>query len=151
MSEPEVKLRLCKFPKDLAEIMQLEKQSFGAEAFPVFEFLTLYAMGRDTFWVVERKEKIIGYISAYIEDDYGCIASIAVSPQSRRQGIGAAMIEKLITSLKSTPKIRGIILQVRQSNQSAIALYKKYNFVPVKRIPDYYPDGETAIEMTLEF
>jgi len=151
MSTKEINLRLCKFPKDFSGIIRLEKQCFGAEAFPAFEFLTLYALGRETFWVVEREKQIIGYISAYIEEDYGYIASIAVSPDARREGIGAAMIEKLISFLKSKPNIKGIILQVRQSNQSAIALYKKYKFVPMTLIPDYYPDKETAIEMQLDF
>lgn len=151
MSEEAYKLRRCKFPKDLAAIMQLEKQAFGDEAFPVFEFIYLYAMGRETFWVTERDGKIIAYISAYIEEDNGYIASIAVAPNERRKGIAQAMIEKLIEFLKAVPKIKGVSLHVRPSNQNAIALYKKLQFVPVRLIPDYYHDKETGIEMKLEF
>ena len=151
MSEQAIKFRPCKFPKDLSGIMKLEKQSFGAEAFPATEFLMLYAMGRETFWIVERQGEIIAYICAFVEDHYGYIASIAVDPKERRKGIGKDMIEHLINLLKSKPGIKGIVLHVRQSNQSAIALYRKLKFIPEALIPDYYPDKGVAIQMKLEF
>uniref|UniRef100_UPI00359F6AE1 GNAT family N-acetyltransferase n=1 Tax=Jeotgalibaca porci TaxID=1868793 RepID=UPI00359F6AE1 len=55
----------------------------------------------------------------------------------KRQGIG----EKLLQSLVAHGKEKGVenfILEVRISNEPAIALYKKYGFVEIDIRKNYY-------------
>ena len=42
-------------------------------------------------------------------------------------------------------------LEVRKSNQAAIALYEKFGFSPVNVVKRYYSDGEDAILMGIGF
>ena len=63
--------------------------------------------------------------------------NVAVAPDYRRQGVG----EKLILALVDALKERGshwLMLEVRQSNAPARALYAKLGFAEVGRRKNYY-------------
>jgi ribosomal-protein-alanine N-acetyltransferase len=77
------------------------------------------------------------------------IENIVVDRGVRRQGIGQAMIRELQTRAKERGCIR-VHLEVRESNASAIALYRKLGFVETTRRANYYsnPD-EAALLFTL--
>jgi len=74
-----------------------------------------------------------------------------VSPDYQRQGLGRALLEYIISELEN----RGIAtlwLEVRASNQAAIALYESLGFNEATIRRNYYPakDGrEDAIVMAL--
>lgn len=133
---------------DLRAILALEKQVFGNDAFPVHEFLYLYHVGSDTFLVAYAGGTLAGYISAYTETDTGYIASIAVHPDYRRRGIGRTLLRVAMRLLSRKPDVTAIRLHVRQSNQSAIALYYKLGFRTTGSETQYYKDGEAAFVMT---
>jgi ribosomal-protein-alanine N-acetyltransferase len=63
--------------------------------------------------------------------------NLAVSPNHRQQGIGQALIKKLISHLQQSGVI-ALLLEVRVTNTPAIALYEKMGFVQVGRRPKYY-------------
>ena len=63
--------------------------------------------------------------------------NVAVHPDHRRRGIAADLIEQLIRQLKNRGSC-SLTLEVRASNDGAIALYDKLGFQPVGRRPNYY-------------
>ncbi len=77
--------------------------------------------------------------------DESHIILMAVHPQYRRQGFGAGML----LSLLNTAHHRGMkyaTLEVRASNEAAIALYTQLGFTSVGKRPNYYADnGEDAL------
>lgn len=77
--------------------------------------------------------------------DEAHIILMAVHPQYRRQGFGAGMLLRLL----NTAHNRGMkyaTLEVRASNQAAIALYTQLGFTSVGKRPKYYADnGEDAL------
>jgi [ribosomal protein S18]-alanine N-acetyltransferase len=77
--------------------------------------------------------------------DEAHIILMAVHPDYRRRGLGAAM---LLTLLEKAQR-RGMkyaTLEVRASNKAAIALYTKLGFTSVGKRPNYYEDnGEDAL------
>jgi [ribosomal protein S18]-alanine N-acetyltransferase len=81
--------------------------------------------------------------------DEAHIILMAVHPQYRRQGFGAGMLLRLL----NTAHHRGMkyaTLEVRASNQAAIALYTQLGFTSVGKRPNYYADngeqkGEDAL------
>lgn len=89
-------IRRFNFIKDIRAIMTIEKSIFGRDAFPPPEFLYLQQIGRDLFLVAVLDKKVIGYISAYIQDDKGYIASIAVDAEFRRRGIAKRLMQVLL-------------------------------------------------------
>jgi len=101
-------------------------------------------------WVAELKMKLVGFIVCWLIIDEMHIATIAVHPAYRGQGISKALIStglrKLITkgALSAT-------LEVRAGNEVAQHLYRHFGFEQVGLRKSYYKDtDEDAILMTVE-
>lgn len=93
----------------------------------------------------------IGYLGCHQILDEGYIANVAVSPEHRRKGIGGLLVQALI-ELAKTRDASFLTLEVRVSNESAIALYRRYGFRPVGTRPNFYEKPrEDALLMTLAF
>ncbi len=102
-------------------------------------------------FVAENEEKrIVGMIVSWLIIDELHIATIATHPDFRRQGIG----ERILTAaLEDGYKAgaRSAFLEVREMNEAAQAMYRKFGFTITGRRPRYYKDnGEDALLMTLE-
>jgi ribosomal-protein-alanine N-acetyltransferase len=77
-----------------------------------------------------------------VDTDEVEVLNLAVDPAFRRQGIGT----RLLLSIAS----RHVFLEVRESNEGALRLYRKLGFQEVGRREKYYDDPEeTAIVMRL--
>ena len=81
--------------------------------------------------------------------DEGNLDNIAVAPAYRRQGVAAALIETLLRRAREL-SLACVMLEVRQSNAPAIALYESFGFAPVGKRKGYYEKPrEDAVLMTL--
>lgn len=91
-----------------------------------------------SYWLVaECDGKVVGYIGSQTVIDSTDMMNIAVAPDYRRMGIAQQMIALLIDELKNR-EVTSLMLEVRVSNDSAIALYQKLGFEQVGRRPGYY-------------
>ena len=88
--------------------------------------------------------EIVGYGVVDHWEDHNHLISIAVRPDSRRKGLGEALLVELEKRLS---KERPLRLEVRQSNSAAIQLYSKRGFMKTGLAEGYYRDGENAITM----
>lgn len=79
------------------------------------------------FLVACEGETILGYVGVYCSFDEGEITNVAVALEQRRQKVAEHLLEELIIRLRER-QIERIVLEVRVSNQPAIALYKKFGF-----------------------
>ena len=77
----------------------------------------------------------------------GELMTLAVSPEARRQGIGAALLEAFEAAAR-TAGARMLFLEVAESNTSARALYARAGWVAAGRRPRYYaaPSGGSAVD-----
>ena len=100
--------------------------------------------------VAECGGETAGYADMRIVAGEAQIYNIAVTPGSRRRGIGEALLEHMIEAGKE----RGcslVTLEVRAGNEAAMELYKKLGFHEVGRRASYYAEGgEDAVLMDLE-
>ena len=75
------------------------------------------------------------------------ILKLAVSKAWRRNGVASQLLKESCW-VASQKDMTNAILDVRQTNQSAIQLYKKHGFYPVGIRPKYYTDTrEDALVM----
>ena len=128
---------------DIAEISLLEEASFN-DPYPSYFLSELARDNPDTFLVLTLNNKIVAYGVVDHWEDHDHLISIAVRPDSRRKGLGEALLVELEKRLS---KERPLKLEVRQSNSAAIQLYSKRGFAKTGVAERYYGDGEDAIIM----
>lgn len=73
--------------------------------------------------------------------------AIGVRPEVRGQGVGAALMERLITEV--TGHYPALVLSVRLSNP-ALHLYQRLGFVPVEEIANRVGTPSVVMELILE-
>ncbi|MBI3737748.1 MAG: ribosomal protein S18-alanine N-acetyltransferase [Chloroflexi bacterium] len=102
-------------------------------------------------FVVEAEDKrVAAMIVSWIIIDELHIATIATHPDFRRQGIGSQILTFALKDARQAGARRAF-LEVREKNEAAQAMYRKFGFEITGRRPKYYKDnGEDAILMTLE-
>lgn len=133
---------------DQKVIAQIENECFSS---PWSETAISETIENGGFYTVfEQDGKIVGYAGLQIVLDEGYITNVAVTKEYRGRGIGSALLESLkIIALEKG--LRFISLEVRRSNNGAIALYKKHGFKQVGERRNFYLNPtEDAIIMTLE-
>ena len=91
-----------------------------------------------SFWLVALDgERVVGYIGSQTVIDESDVLNVAVTPEYRRQGIAQQLIEELSGELRAR-NVRILTLEVRVSNDAAIALYEKLGFRQAGRRKNYY-------------
>lgn len=86
----------------------------------------------------------IGWYLATVNGDDCELLFIYSHQNSRRQGVGKALLTDLVMRVKAIGTISAIILEVRQSNTRAIDLYERAGFSKIMVRPNYYSNGENA-------
>ncbi len=144
-----VNLRRAK-KSDIDQVLEIEKDSFK-EPWSKTAFLHELSLSEDIglFYVAEENGKINGYILIHLFEEGLHIINIAVRKSERKKGIGTMMLKKAL-SIAREKNIPLLVLEVRESNTSAINLYKKFGFNTVSVIANYYSDGENALLMIKE-
>ena len=104
------------------------------------------------FLVAEDESgKVLGYAGLLVMMDEGYITNVAVFPEYRRHGIGAAIIEVFMNFARGND-LAFLTLEVRPSNTAAIALYEGFGFEEVGRRKNYYDlPKEDALILTRYF
>lgn len=107
----------------------------------------------EAFLVAELGGEVVAYSMSRVEYGLslfkrgfakrGHVISIAVLPHARRMGIGTALLTRTMDALRKYGATEAY-LEVRVSNEPAIALYRKLGFRNIRRICCYYADGEDA-------
>lgn len=103
-------------------------------------FLTLAARTR-------RGGRIIGMLSSFVICDEAEVTTVAVLPKYRRKGVAKQMISELESYLTARGVCR-MLLEVREGNAPARALYASLGFKEYSRRRGYYTSPrEDAILM----
>ena len=101
-------------------------------------------------WVAEVDGKIAAMLVLWFIVDEAHIATIAVHPNFRRQGIGEQILRHALRNVRNEGAQRAF-LEVRAGNAAAQAMYKKYGFEVAGVRRGYYKDNnEDALLMNLE-
>lgn len=90
---------------------------------------------------------LAGFLCTWLIAGEMQVQNIATSPSMRRQGVAVRLLEYAIECGRKQG-LDSICLEVRVSNQPAIALYERFGFNASGVRSGYYPDGEDAQLMT---
>lgn len=91
-----------------------------------------------SLWLVMTDgDTVAGYVGSQSVMGEADMMNLAVQPDYRRQGIGEKLVSALVKELAQSD-VHCLTLEVRASNEAAIALYGKLGFAQVGRRPRYY-------------
>jgi ribosomal-protein-alanine N-acetyltransferase len=133
---------------DLPEVVAIEEGTFPVPwTFPNF----LHEIEENPFACnrIVRSEggRVEAYACAWIVDEEVRINNIAVRAGSQRRGYGEGLLRHVMGLGRSLGCARAT-LEVRPSNLTALALYRKLGFRVVARLKGYYSDShEDALVM----
>ena len=138
MQEPPVQVRsMCH--EDLALVSDIERRSY--------DFPWSHGVFRDCLlagyqcMVLEREERVAGYAILSIAAGEAHILNLCVDSAHRAHGYGEQLLDEILVRAREA-EVEEIFLEVRPSNKTAIALYKKRGFYQVADRPQYYQAQE---------
>ena len=135
---------------DVSAVVDLDKKSFILP-WPERSFrFELTDNPASRCWVAEREGNIVGMIVVWLIVDEAHVATIAIDPEYRRQGIGKRLLAHALRHM-IRDGARSSFLEVRESNRAAQEMYRKFGYEVTGRRRRYYRDNdEDAILMSLE-
>jgi ribosomal-protein-alanine N-acetyltransferase len=94
--------------------------------------------------------RLVGFLLRHIVLDEAHIVNLGVSQDCRRNGIGRHMLASALEDM-AEEGIRSVTLEVRRSNQPAIAMYASFGFGEAGVRQSYYSDNrEDALLLRLD-
>lgn len=125
--------------KDLPNVLTIEEKVYG---FPWSEqiFKDCLAMGYSS-WVLSDDRQLVAYAIVSIAVGEAHILNICVDPDKQKKGFGKMFLLELFQIAKEK-EADSIFLEVRPSNSSAVALYKKLGFKQIGIRKAYYPTND---------
>lgn len=96
--------------------------------------------------IYQWEAAVAGFLCSWLIAGELQIQNLATAPEFRRQGVARRLL-KHVLERSARSGMEQAWLEVRSSNQSAIALYREFGFQPAGQRPAYYHDGEDALIM----
>ena len=135
---------------NVADVEAIEQECFAQPWSADMLAQELYNDSASYILAVAKDGTALGYAGLTVVLDEGSIDKVAVKGKYRRMGVADALVDAFVRFGRA--HLAFLTLEVRASNQAAIALYLKHGFTQVGRRKNYYAaEHEDAILMTLEF
>ena len=93
------------------------------------------------------QELIVGFVGLWLMVGEAHIVTLAVRESQRRRGLGELLLMAAIEVAVAHGQ-EVVTLEVRRSNEAALALYDKYSFTRAGLRRRYYENAEDAVIMT---
>jgi ribosomal-protein-alanine N-acetyltransferase len=137
---------------DLAEVLTIE-QSVYPHPWTRGNFLDSLYSGYETWILRDVDGSLAGYFLLMLAVDEAHLLNITVRRDLHGKGIGRMQLDK-VGELAREKGMTSILLEVRPSNQRALAVYQRYGYVQIGHRKGYYPAAdrkrEDAIVMRFE-
>jgi ribosomal-protein-alanine N-acetyltransferase len=122
-------------PSDVPALSSILLESPGASSWPDDSLLDSLKFG--TGWVADLENRVVGFlIGKGVADEFE-ILNLAVAQACRRRGIATELL-KTMAAWSITAGTKQVYLEVRASNEAAMALYVQNGFKPCGRRVRYY-------------
>lgn len=134
--------------EDLPAIAALEAEVYDEDAaWGLDDYAEHFAEPGSHYLLCETPDgRLIAYAVAGVEDDVAHIIAITVAESHRRCKVGQFALEQLLLWAATTDAV-DVVLEVREDNLPAIALYERFGFVHGSRELDLYGPGVHALMM----
>ncbi|MBQ2801775.1 MAG: ribosomal protein S18-alanine N-acetyltransferase [Lachnospiraceae bacterium] len=131
---------------DLTQVEAIEKANFSIP-WSLESFRESMELEHTIYLVAEEDGNIMGYCGMYRVFNEGEIVNVAVAEAYRRKQVASKLLEQLFIHGNEL-QVDNFFLEVRESNEAAIQLYKKLGFIEAGIRKNFYEKPrENAIFM----
>ncbi|MEU6857138.1 ribosomal protein S18-alanine N-acetyltransferase [Rothia sp. BD8] len=132
---------------DIPAVHALETRLFPHDAWPVEMFRAEIAHPTRAYTaVLDEAEQVIAYAGMMAVAEIADVQTVAVAPEHEGRGIGRWLLHRMHEQARTAGAQR-MMLEVRQDNARARALYEGLGYRAVHIRPRYYRDGADAVIM----
>jgi [ribosomal protein S18]-alanine N-acetyltransferase len=132
---------------DLPSVLSIERRAFPTP-WSLAMFVLELSKPSGICLAATTEDGLAGYLVCSRYADVWHLMNVAVAPELRRRGIATALMRQLFDEAGADARYT---LEVRTSNDEAIAMYRRFGFRPAGRRRRYYHDnGEDALIMWLD-
>ena len=132
---------------DLPTVLSIERRSFQTP-WSLAMFVLELSKPSGICLAATVDGQLRGYLVCSRYADVWHLMNVAVDPRRRRERVASQLIERLFDETADDDRYT---LEVRTSNNPAIAMYRRFGFRPAGHRRRYYHDnGEDALIMWLE-
>jgi [ribosomal protein S18]-alanine N-acetyltransferase len=129
---------------DLPQVVAIERRAFTTP-WSLAMFVLELSKPSGVCLAADVETELTGYLVCSRYEEVWHLMNVAVDPDRRRRGIATALIGAL---LERVGRDGQLTLEVRRSNDGAIALYERFGFRAAGVRRRYYADnGEDAVIM----
>jgi ribosomal-protein-alanine N-acetyltransferase len=140
---------------DLDAVLELERATENAPHWPLASYQAIFdsPLSQRRLIVAESNATLVGFAVGLVHpgpERFAELENVVVANSARRAGIGRSLCRAIIDWCQACGATE-TILEVRASNEGAIALYASLGFAVAGRRPRYYlaPEDD-ALAMRLE-
>lgn len=133
---------------DLDAVRVIEEAAYGTDAWSRRTLEDELVNGFSSYVVAEAPSgRVAGFAGIWFMRDQVHLVTIAVDPPFQRLGIAARLLLNCFEQARKA-EMPSLVLEVRESNTTAQALYERFGFKRLGRLRNYYKDdGEDALVM----
>ena len=124
---------------DLPQVIAIERRAFPTP-WSLAMFVLELSKPSGICLTALSDDRVVGYLVCSRYDVVWHLMNVAVDPARRREGIATALLECLFEQADQPGE--QYTLEVRLSNDSAIALYERFGFESAGVRPGYYHDNK---------
>jgi ribosomal-protein-alanine N-acetyltransferase len=127
-------------PADVDEVHALECSVFP-HPWSRANFADSLAAGYDAWLLRDPTGKLAGYFLLMYALDEAHLLDVAVAGERQGTGLGRYLLETLCARARGMGA-ESVLLEVRPTNERALAVYKRFGFAEIGRRKGYYPAHE---------
>lgn len=137
-------------PADVAAVAALEAVCLGPDAWSeaLVEQGVVGSLPTIHYLVDRDGDTVVAYAVVSVAGDVAELQRVAVDQGHRRRGIATRLLDEVLRKSAADGAER-LLLEVREGNAAAIALYAARGFEEIARRPRYYRDGAAALVLSL--
>ena len=124
---------------DLPQVIAIERRAFPTP-WSLAMFVLELSKPSGICLAAVRDERIVGYLVCSRYDTVWHLMNVAIDERMRREGLATALLERLFD--RADRPGAQYTLEVRQSNEPAIALYERFGFHSAGLRRAYYHDNK---------
>ena len=133
---------------DLDEVMKIEAESF-VEPWSRSLFTEEIVQPSRCYLVALEGRTVCGYGGIMLVGEDAHLVTLAVSPGRRELGVASRLMIDLVETAREHG-VRHLTLEVRESNEAALELYRKFGFEPAGLRKAYYTTEDAVVMWAID-